>query len=463
MTLKKFNRPYMKKKRLFYVFAAIIAAAVIGGAAYLNSLLPIITGYAAKNLCSDVFVSGRQPEDIEAIDLNFSFIKFTKNKIDTSHKSVTSRFLWGKARAIYRDGFGATLVRDVPEDLLRKEIYAVDTDPGYSRDTTLWPLGDLIPDSVPAGISKDMLATVTDKLMNKGEYKGIPFAFIVLYRGMPVAEAYKSGMDKNTRFLSWSMAKSFTNAQIGILVRMGRMNISDPVDIKDWQSDERGRITINDLLQMQSGLKWNEDYGSRSDVNLMLFDHGDMSSFAASKPLEYEPGTHWYYSSRTANILSQLVRQKFDSDTSCYAFTQDQLFEKIGITDAVFEVDASGDFVGSSYLYATARDYARFGLLYLNDGVFNGERILPEGWVGYTRTPASGSNGEYGALFWLNKGGSYPSAPDDMFSCQGHDGQMIFIIPSRDLVVVVLGFSHKPENGLDSDRLLRDILQAVKQ
>lgn len=453
----------MKKKRLLYIAGLILAAIIAGAALYLNSLLPIITGYAAKNLCSNVFVSGRQPEDIEAIDLNFSFIKFTKSKVDAEDKSVISRFLWGKAKAIYRDGFGATLVRDVPEDILRNEVYAVDTDPGYSRDTTMWPLGDIVPDTVPAGISSDLLASVEDKLMNKGEYKGIPFAFIVLYKGVPVSEAYRNGLDKNTRFLSWSMAKSFTNAQVGILVKMGRMSISDPAGIEDWKPDERSKITINDLLQMQSGLEWNEDYGSRSDVNLMLFDHGDMSSFAVSKQLAYTPGTHWYYSSGTANILSQLVRQEFDSDTSCYAFTQDQLFEKIGITDAVFEVDASGDFVGSSYLYATARDYARFGLLYLNDGVFNGERLFPEDWVDFTRTPASGSNGKYGALFWLNKDGRYPSAPDDMFSCEGHDGQMVFIIPSKELVVVVLGFSHKPDNALETDRLLKDVLQAVEQ
>lgn len=453
----------MKKKRLLYIAGLILAAIIAGAAFYLNSLLPIITGYAAKNLCSNVFVSGRQPADIEAIDLNFSFIKFTKSKIDASEKSVTSRFLWGKAKAIYREGFGVTLVRDVPEDILRNEVYAVDTDPGYNRDTTMWPLGDIVPDTVPAGISRDLLASVEDKLMNKGEYKGIPFAFMVLYKGVPVSEAYRDGLDKNTRFLSWSMAKSFTNAQVGILVKMGRMSKADPAGIEDWKPDERSKITINDLLQMQSGLKWNEDYGSRSDVNLMLFDHGDMSSFAVSKQLEYTPGTHWYYSSGTANILSQLVRQEFDRDTSCYAFTQDQLFEKIGITDAVFEVDASGDFVGSSYLYATARDYARFGLLYLNDGVFNGERIFPEDWVDYTRTPASGSNGKYGALFWLNKDGRYPSAPDDMFSCEGHDGQMIFIIPSKELVVVVLGFSHKPDNALETDRLLKDVLQAVEQ
>ena len=213
---------------------------------------------------------------------------------------------------------------------------------------------------------------------------------------------------------------------------------------------------------MQSGLKWNEDYGSRSDVNLMLFNEGDMSRFAVSCTSEYPAGTNWKYSSGTANIISSLIRNEFESDTSCYAFIQDQFFEKIGITDAVFEVDPSGDFVGSSYLYATARDYARFGLLYLNDGVFNGEQILPEGWVDYTRTPASASNGEYGALFWLNRSGKFPSAPEDMYSCNGHDGQYIFIIPSRDLVIVVLGFSPKPDNEIDLDRLLKDILATVK-
>jgi CubicO group peptidase (beta-lactamase class C family) len=448
----------MKQKKVLYAVLTALTLIIIAGAVYLNSLFPIITGYAAKNLCSDVFISGRQPDDVEATDLDFSFIKFTRNSVDIENKSVTSRFLWGRSKAIYRDGFGATLVRDVPEDILRRAVYAVDTDPGYKPDSTLWPLGDIVPDTLPENSIKDGLTAITANLMDKGVYNGIPFAFMVLHNGLPVAEAYRTGFDKETRFLSWSMAKSFTNALVGILVKMGKINITDPADIEEWKQDERSRITVNDLLQMQSGLKWNEDYGSRSDVNLMLFAHGDMSKYAVSSPAEFPAGTKWYYSSGTANIISHLVRKKFDNDTSCYAFIQDQFFEKIGITDAVFEVDPSGDFVGSSYLYATARDYSRFGLLYLNDGVFNGERILPEGWVDYTRTTASGSGGSYGALFWLNRNKRYPSAPEDMFSCEGHDGQMIFILPSQDLVVTVLGFSHKPDNDLHFDSLLRDII-----
>jgi len=451
----------MTKKKVFYGILLLLAVILAGGALYVNSLMPIITGYAAKNLCSNVFVSGRDAKEIESVDLNFSFIKFTKNKVDLEGQSVTSRFLWGRSKAIHRDGFGATLIRDASEEELRSAVYAVDTDPGYRPDTTAWPLGNMVPDTVETGIDKSAMTEIARSLMSDTAYGGIPFAFIVLHKGLPVAETYRPGLGRDTRFLSWSVAKSFTNAIAGVLVKMGKMDISEQAGIEEWKNDERSRITLNDLLQMQSGLKWNEDYGSRSDVNLMLFNKGDMSRFAVTRPMEYQPGTSWKYSSGTANILTSLIRKEFDSDTSCYAFVHDNLFEKIGITDAVFEVDPSGDLVGSSYLYATARDYARFGLLYLNDGVFCGERILPEGWVKYSRTPASASGGEYGALFWLNRSKNYPSAPEDMFSCQGHDGQMIFILPSDDLVVVVLGFSHRPDNTFDFDALLGDILKTV--
>jgi CubicO group peptidase (beta-lactamase class C family) len=241
------------------------------------------------------------------------------------------------------------------------------------------------------------------------------------------------------------------------------MDIMKPAGIEEWKNDKRSNITTNDLMQMQSGLRWNENYGSRSDVNKMLFCNGDMSRYAVSRPFEYPAGTHWYYSSGSANIVSYLIRKQFDSDTSCYAFIQDDFFEKIGITDAVFEVDPSGDFVGSSYLYAKARDYGRFALLYLNDGIFNGTRILPEDWIAYTTKPASASNGEFGSLFWLNRSGKYPSAPSDMYMCEGHDGQEIFILPSEQLAVVILGYSPKPDNVMDFDRLLKDILNTLPQ
>jgi len=453
----------MTRKRIIYGVLTVLLVVIIGAVVYLNSLLPIITGYAAKNLCSDVFVSGRDPKDVEAVDLNFSFIKYTKNKVNAEEKSVRSSFLWGSSKAIYREGFGVTLIRGTKEKDLRLHPYARNIKPGYSRDTIKWPLGDLLTDAVPQGIDKDQLTAISGKLINENAYNGDAFAFMVLYKGIQVAEAYKPQFNSSTRFLSWSMAKSFTSALAGIMVGDGLLDITKAPKIKEWENDERSKITLNDLLQMQSGLNWNEDYGSRSDVNLMLHNEADMAEYAIKQPAKYPSGTKWYYSSGTANIVSRLIRSRFTNDTLYHQFVHNRLFNKIGAPDICFEADPSGTLVGSSYLYASARDYARFGLLYLNDGVFNGERILPEGWVKYTSTPASDSKGQYGAFFWLNRGGDYPAAPADMFSCEGHDGQMIFIIPSKEMVVVVLGFSHKPDHAMDLNRLLGDIINTINK
>ena len=368
----------MTRKRVLYVASSILLAAVIGVAVYLNSLMPIITGYAAKNLCSAVFVSARQPEDVESVDLNFSFIKYTKNRVDYNKKSVTSQFLWGRSKAIFREGFGVTLLRDVPEETLRQTRYPASTRPGYSQGTISWPRGNILPDTI-TGIDLASLGKISKRLITENGYNGNAFAFLVLHKGIPVAEAYKPQFNQNTRFLSWSMAKSFINAMVGILVKQGRVNINQPAGFEEWRSDERSKITLNNLMQMQSGLKWNEDYGNRSDVTMMLHCENDMGRFAIERPFAYPAGTHWYYSSGTTNIVSYLIRRQFNNDSLYYSFLHTELFNKIGMPDAVFEVDAAGTIVGSSYLYATARDYGRFALLYQNDGVFNGERIFTRG------------------------------------------------------------------------------------
>ena len=447
-------------KRILSGVLITVGVAIICFAVYLNSLMPIITGYAAKNLCSDVFVSNRKAADIEAIDLNFSFIKYTRNIVNYDEKSVISHFLWGKSKAIYRPGFGVTLLRDITEEKLQKSKYPLGSNPGYSQDTIKWPLGDIMPGK-NTGIDTLKLAEISKKLVTDNAYKGNAFAFMVVHKGVPVAESYKPQFNKNTRFLSWSIAKSFTNALTGVLVKQGRIDINKPVGIDEWKGDDRNKITLNNLMQMQSGLKWNEDYGNRSSVNVMLHCESDMGGYAIEKPLDYPAGTHWYYSSGSANIVSYFIRRQFNNDSLYYSYTHTYFFNKTGMPDAIFEVDPAGTMVGSSYLYATARDYARFGLLFENDGVFNGERILQEGWVKYTTTAASESKGVYGSFFWLNKGKEYPSAPEDMFWCDGHDGQFIFILPGKELIVVVLGYSPK-FNRMDFDSLLKDILGTLK-
>lgn len=437
------------KKTLRWLLA-ILLLLLLGGCLYLNTLMPIITGYAAKNLASAVFVSGRDPADVEKLDLHFSFIRFNRNKVDDENKTVTSRFLWAKSTAAYREGYGVTLLRGKETARLQAEAYPLEKE---AEGVHVLHPGD-------SALSA-RLDPIAKAFVDERKYSGTPFAFVVLHKGGVVAERYREGMSARTQLLSWSMAKSFVNALAGIMSKDGMVDILAPLDIPEWQNDGRREITLNDLMQMQSGLEWNEDYGNRSDVNLMLHREEDMGLYALSKPLQDKPGTHWYYSSGSTNIVMRYLRGKFGSDAEFLGYIRERLFAPLGIRNAHFEPDMSGTPVGSSYLYATARDFAGFGQLYLDDGCVGGERILPEGWVDYTVSPASASGDRYGAFFWLNRCHVCPDVPEDMFSCNGHDGQQIYIIPSKELVVVILGYSPKPDHVIDFNGLLRDVLAAL--
>ena len=265
----------MKAKKTLCAIVAILVAILVGGCLYLDSLMPIITGYAAKNLASAVFVSGREQADVEGLDLNFSFIRYTRNRVDRKARTVTSRFLWRKATAVYRDGWGVTLLRGGRLADLQAEPY---------------PLAPAV--AVPERLTHGnpaltlRLEPIATKLVDEHAYNGTPFAFVVLHEGKLVAERYRAGMDEGTKLLSWSMAKSFTNALVGIMARDSLVDVFAPMDIPEWQGDGRRAITLSDMMQMQSGLAWNEDYGNRSDVNLMFHREPDMGLFALSKPLE---------------------------------------------------------------------------------------------------------------------------------------------------------------------------------
>jgi hypothetical protein len=437
----------MKAKKIFNIAGAVLLAAILGGCMYLNSLMPIITGYAAKNLASAVFVSGRDQADAEALDLNFSFIKYTSNKVDKEKGTVTSRFLWSKSVAVFREGYGVTLLRGKKVAQLQAEKYPL-------------PAEAPVEDPLMPGDSALMarLEPIAKAFVDDHSYNGTPFAFVVLHKGKVVAERYREGISADTKLLSWSMAKSFTNALVGIMAYDGMVDIWEPMNIPEWQKDGRKDICLKDLMQMQSGLEWNEDYGNRSDVNLMLHREKDMGDYAQSKPLEHEPGTFWYYSSGSTNIVMRYLRGMFSSDAEFLGYIRERLLAPLSITGALWEPDMSGTPVASSYLYVTARDYARFAQMYLDDGCVNGNRILPQGWVDFTRMPASASEDRYGAFFWLNKCHVLPDVPEDMYSCNGHDGQQIYIIPSKDLVVVILGYSPKPDHVIDFNSLLKDII-----
>ena len=338
----------------------------------------------------------------------------------------------------------------------------------------LWPAGDQVPQiPLPAGVDGDKL----DQALAAAFAEPGPDnprktrAVIVVYDGKLVAERYAPGFSKTTPLLGWSMSKSVTNALVGVLVKKGKLDIHRPAPVPEWQkeNDPRRRITLDQLLRMSSGLEFNEAYAPFSDAVSMFYDSYDFAAYAIQKPLEVEPDTKFNYSSGTANIIARIVRRAAEEEyRNYYTFIHRELFDKIGMHSMVFEPDPSGTFVGSSYVFATARDWARFGLLYLQDGVWEGERLFPEGWVSYTTTPTRKAPlGEYGALFWLNAGSAsnpanrrWPSIPIDAYWANGFQEQRVIIIPSRKLVLVRLG-NNSPKDVWDDEKFISAVLAAL--
>lgn len=269
---------------------------------------------------------------------------------------------------------------------------------------------------------------------------GETHALLVVQRGRITFERYGEGFDAASTHHSWSKAKSITQALVGLLVKDRKLDVAAPADVPEWAGDARAAITLDQLLRMSSGLKFIEDYapgGKPSDVIAMLFGEGkdNVAGYAATQPLEHQPGTYWSYASGTTNIVSRIASRALDAYGADFErFMRLRLFEPLGIRSAKPKLDKAGVFIGSSYCFMSARDFARFGLLYLRDGVWEGRRLLPEGWVDYARTPTFQQPGvdsnRYGAHWWLDFGG--PGS----FSANGYDGQFTIVVPDRDLIIV---------------------------
>ena len=445
----------MKKKTTLIVLLLLL----IGWGISQYPKLYIATGYGAKCLASGVFVAGRDPQAVKDQDLNYSFIKYTSSKINYQDKTVQTTF-WGYflQTALYREGLGCCLTNGIPVDSLEKIKVVLPSPDAAGLWHIPWPKGDRIKDTLFPEINKPKLDSLIAKAFDE---KKRTAAVVVVYKGELVGEKYwkEEGITSETRLWGWSMNKSVVNALIGILVKKGKINVDATAPVPEWISDRRRDITIKDLMHMTSGLKWEEDYGKVSDATSMLFKSADSYKASIKAPFKIGPDLVWMYSSGTANILSGIIRTTISNDQQYYSFPYKELFYKTGMYSMVLEADAAGNFVGASFGYATARDWARFGLLYYDNGVFQGDTILPKGWVDFTRTPAKASKGKYGALFWLNKAHQLPDAPEDTYFCDGHRGQRIFIIPSRNLVVVRLGFAL---TNFNMNQFIKDILSAVK-
>ncbi len=311
--------------------------------------------------------------------------------------------------------------------------------------TEEWPRGELDP-----RVDRAALDRLLDHAFSEPEPEDLDrtYGIVIVQRGAIVAERYASGVDPDDAFLSWSMAKSITSALVGILVGAGKLDIGQPIPIREWaDGDRRAKITIDQMLRMVDGLRFREAEhlggGSvryyaedESDVIPMLFGAGkdDVAGFAATLPYQVEPEERWNYNSGASNLLSRLVSETVGGgETEMRAFMKRELFDRIGMKTADPKFDAAGNFVGSSHCYCSVRDFARFGLLYLRDGVWDGQRILPEGWVDYARTPSPQSEGTYGAHFWTVPGSL------GTFYCSGMGGQRIMLSPKLDLIVARLG------------------------
>jgi CubicO group peptidase (beta-lactamase class C family) len=395
-------------------------------------------------------------------------------EVNEQEKSVTASALGLiKRKAIFRKGLGCTLVNGLTEEEIRKQVDETGIIDPSNVSNLAWPMGDsLATIKLPENIDSLKLITAVNKAFEYPEQDEVvrSRAVVVVYKGKIVAEKYAEGFTSTTPLLGWSMTKSITNALVGILVKEGKIRIADRAPIKEWQSDERAKITMDQLLRMSSGLDFEEVYNLVSDATKMLFNSPSASDVAISKPLNNEPDSDWRYSSGTTNILNKIIRDKVGgTNLEYFNFPRKVLFDKIGMQSAVIEPDPSGTFVGSSFSYATARDWARFGLLYLNDGVWEGERILPEGWVKYSSTPTpKAEQGQYGAHFWLNAGEDekgtnrrWPDLPKDFYYASGFEGQSVVIIPSYDMVIVRLGNTQKREFW-DIGVLIKDVLESVK-
>ena len=414
---------------------------------------------STKLLCSGVFVVGRTPDDLIAHDLQrptdgFPSWQEIDVQIDYDRKRVTlSAPGVGSRTAVYTGDQGCTLLPRGEDNVFFTPVDVKSSLPPASAQS--WPMGNRPPDEpLPPEVDQQALEAALDFALDDSRHN-IPQktrAMLLVYRGRIVGERYAPGFTKDTRHINWSMGKSITAALVGILVGQGHFAVDDPAPVAEWSEpgDRRGAITIADLLHMSSGLKFGTDnpaarFTEADHHTAVYFGPVNVFEYSVNRELEHPPNTVWRYRNCDPLTLGKIVRETVEAQGRQYlGFPQRALFDRIGMRDMVLEVDPWGNFIMTGFEYGTARDWARFGLLHLQDGVWLGERVLPEGWVDFVRTPAPTAKAKnYGALFWLNAGGTYQHLPADMYWPAGHHGQVVMIVPSRELVVVRLGHSAK--------------------
>ncbi|MBI4676057.1 MAG: serine hydrolase [Elusimicrobia bacterium] len=422
-------------------------AAAWAGARFLR-VAAVGAAYKAKVLASAIFVSGRPLDAALAQDVSaesYRILRLFKAEVDRPRLRVTVSFLGLQPRtAVFRPGLGATLAIGVPPESLRPASTAP------PRAQAPWPAGEGAPPPAQGRIAEALAFAFAEPDPAR---KRRTRAVVVVQDGRLAAERYAPGFGPSTPLPGWSMTKSVLSSLVGVLVGRGLLSLERRDLLPEWssQGDPRGRISLEDLLRMRSGLEFEEIYTDPlRDVAQMLFNRPSAAAYASAKPLRHEPGKVWSYSSGASNILGLVCRRAVESAGEDWlTFPRRALFEPLGMASAILEPDAAGDFVFSSFMFATARDWARYGLFFLQGGRWEGRRVLPEGWTAFCARPTPQSQeGRYGAGWWLKipkeLGGQTPAArkaPPDAFFAIGHEGQVLTVIPSLRLVAVRLGLS----------------------
>jgi len=465
----------MTKRRLILVLAITAASGtLLFTAARARNVPKVATGFVANILCTETFVTGLDPDKTfaETTDAMPGVALLTwamEFQVDRTRKDVTvTLFGVGRSHAVYRNGAGCYL--DHGSSAAEIVLSAEDQAPALLPE---------IAGSAPVEPASPQLAAALDRAFAEPEQP--PFrhtrAVVVVKDGRIIAERYADGIGIDTPLLGFSATKSVTSALTGILVRQGKLALGGPAPVGAWRdpNDPRHGITIDQLLRHTAGIglgsSLEASLGSALEpVNQMKFEQPDMAAYAESIPLATPPGTAWSYHDGNYLILSQIIRDTVGGRPSDYLrLARDELFAPLGMRHVTIEFDASGTPEGSSQMLASARDWARFGQLYLDDGVVGGKRILPEGWVSYSASPTAGAFVGYGAGFWTDRGDSRGANhrlsegwPRDAFMAKGTMGQYVIIIPSQQLVIA--RFGRTVNFPLDADgvsQLVRDVVAAT--
>ncbi|WP_439407461.1 serine hydrolase domain-containing protein [Bradyrhizobium sp. DASA03076] len=465
-----------RRRKIILLTTTIACGALALGAARARDVPKVATGFIAHTLCSDVFVSGldgrRDLADTTDAMPGAGLLTWAMDlQVDRARKDVTvSLFGIGRSHAVYREGLGCTLEHG-------QGITAVAL-PSDDRQPALLP--EIAGPGLVVPQSEGLAAALGRAFAEPAQppYRRTR-AIVVMKAGRVIAERYADGIGPQTQLLGFSMTKSVTSALTGILVRQGKLKLDGPAPVAAWQNpdDPRHAITVDQLLRHTAGIALGSSLEAKlgsvlEPVNTMKYAEDDMADFAERAPLAAAPGTSWNYHDGNFLILAQLIRNAAGGKpTDALALARRELFAPLGMHDVTLQLDASGTIEGSGEMMASARDWARFGQLYLDDGVVGGKRILPEGWVNYSVSATPNAWVGIGAGFWTNQGNSFGARfrvdhgwPRDAFFAKGTIGQYTIVIPSEKLVIVRMGRSPNfPPQADGVFDLVRDVVAVTRE